>query len=129
MSELSRLQRIAKSWLPNFGKHRERYYSADDTRMIITDLGMYIPEKMLATLLWSDTLLDEFTNAIYLLEDKIAKDMITENFTIDAKYSPKVYVEGGKIAFTITYSSMLSQKEIIFVEYELDNPTENVEIE
>ncbi|MFN0199947.1 MAG: hypothetical protein ACKVTZ_00415 [Bacteroidia bacterium] len=119
MSELSRLQRLAKSLLPNFGANRERYYSFEDTRMIITDLGMQIPEKMLTSLLWTQTLLDEFTNAIYLLEDKVAKDIITEDYAINPKYSPKVYVEGGKIAFSITYTSLLSQKEIVFIEYDL----------
>lgn len=119
MSELSRLQRLAKSLVPNFGKKRERYYNFDDAKMMINDLALEIPADMLAKLLDSDTLLDDFLMGLYQIEDHIGKkDVVLENHTLNPDYQPRVYVEENRIAFSLTYGSLM-KKEIVFAEYTL----------
>jgi hypothetical protein len=120
MSEFSRLNRLVKALVPNFSKSRERYYSFDEARMMIADLGMAIPPEMLAKLLDTDALLDEFINSLYQLEDEIGKgSIVTESSTIMADYQPSVHVEDNKIAFSVTYKKLFQTHQTVFVEYSL----------
>lgn len=119
MSELSRLQRLARAIVPNFGKKRERYYNFDDAKMMINELALDIPPDMLAKLLDNDTLLDDFLMGLYQIEDHIGKrDVVLENHTLNPAYQPRVYVEGNQIAFSLTHGSLM-KKEVVFAEYEL----------
>lgn len=120
MSDFSRLNRLMKSLIPNFGKKRERYYSFDEARMMIADLGMAIPPEMLQKLLETEALLDEFLNSLYQLEDEIGKGSIVTDFSvIDAAYQPTVHVEENKIAFSVTYKKLFQTQQLVFVEYTL----------
>lgn len=117
MSELSRLKRIAQALIPNLGKQRDRYYNFEDAKMIISELGISIPPDLFAKITEDDRILDDFLNKIYQLEDEIGKkDVITTESIINPIYSPKVYVEENKIAFTVSYG-FLTKQEVIFAEY------------
>lgn len=133
MSDFLRLKRLAKSLLLNLGKKRAQYYNFEDAKMMINDLGLSIPPDLLAKLVDSNVILDDFLTCIYQLEDAIGKnDVITEDMTIHPKYEPKVYVEGQRIAFTAKYG-FLQKEETVFAEYNFGDPfiktIKNVEIE
>lgn len=115
MSELDRFKRLAKSLIPRFPRGDQRQYSLEDARMMINDLGLNIPPEVLDHLVNTDTILDDFINSIYNLENKLRKRIITDFATIDAKWNPNVYVENGKVAFTIS----TKKEELIFAEYDL----------
>ncbi|RMG23767.1 MAG: hypothetical protein D6730_13835 [Bacteroidetes bacterium] len=114
MSELKRFQRLAKSLIPRFPRGRERHYTLEDARMMINELGMQMPPEALAYLLDSDERLDDFLNAIYNLEEKFRRKVVTPQATIDEALDPKVYVEAGTIAFTVKGK----RGEVIFAEYD-----------
>ena len=121
MSEIARLKRIAKSMLPYFNTKRTIYYNFEDAKMIINDLGFQIPAEMLAQLLDSDTILDDFLSCLYQLEDDYGKSVLTESSVLLPELQPKVYVEGQRIAFTVTYGTF-AKKEVIFAEYNFGSP-------
>lgn len=117
MSELSRLKRIAQALIPNFRKQRDRYYTFEDAKMIISELGIAIPPDLFAKIVDDDRILDDFLNKIYQLEDEIGKkDVIMEESVINPIYAPKVYVEENKVTFTVRYG-FLTKEEVIFAEY------------
>lgn len=117
MSELSRLKRLAQALIPNFRKQRDRYYNFEDAKMMISELGMAIPAELFTKIIDNDSILDDFLNHIYQLEDEMGKkDLITEESTINPAYQPKVYVEDNKVAFTVTWGFLTKQK-VVFAEY------------
>jgi hypothetical protein len=129
MSEISRLKRITKSLLPSFKKSRERYYNFDDARMAITELALAIPADLLAKLLDSDTILDDFLSAIYAVEDEAGVTLLTDLGGIDSRFQPKVYVEDQRVAFSVVLGRILTQ-EYIFADYTFGEPyTRDVLIE
>lgn len=115
MSDFARLQRLAKSLVPRFGRDRTRHYDHDDARNIINDLGLQIPPRVLAFLIGSDTILEDFVNSLYELEAHLRKSVVTEYATLDSAFMPQVYVEPHQVGFSITHKG----KEIVFAEYEL----------
>ncbi len=115
MSELDRFKRLAKSLIPRFPKGNERNYSLEDAQMMLNDLGMQMSPAVLAYLIDSDEILDDFVNSIYHLETKLKKRIITDDTRIDPELDPKVYVVDGTVAFTIVRRG----GELIFAEYEL----------
>lgn len=115
MSELDRIKRLAKSLIPRFPQKGERNYHLDDARMMINDLGMALPPEVLAYLVDSDEVLDDFLNAVYHLEDKYRRRVVTEQATLDPKLEPKVYFEEDTVAF----AAKPKREELIFAEYEL----------
>lgn len=119
MSNLHRLKRLAKSVLPDFTFKRRDisdYYHPEDARVMINELALSIPPKVLKALLNSSVALDEFITGIYLAEDDIGERLINERKEIDAVYSPQAHLEDNRIAFTITHKA----EEIIFAEYKLN---------
>lgn len=115
MSDFTRLQRLAKSLIPRFSRERTRHYNHDDARNIINDLGLQIPPRVLSFLISSDTLLEDFINSLYALEDHLRKPVVTEYATLDSSFMPQVYVEPHEVGFSITHKG----KEIVFAEYPL----------
>ncbi|RMG56200.1 MAG: hypothetical protein D6722_26840 [Bacteroidetes bacterium] len=115
MSDFARLQRLAKSLIPNFGRDRSRHYDHDDARNIINDLGLQIPPPVLAFLVTSDTILEDFVTSLYELEAHLRKPVVTESATLDSAFMPQVYVEPHQVAFSVTHKG----KEVIFAEYDL----------
>ena len=119
MSELNRLKRLVKSVLPDFSMKRRDisdYYHPEDARVMINEMALSIPPKVLKALLGSTVALDEFVTGIYLAEDDIGERLINERKEIDPMYSPQAHIEDNRIAFTITHKG----EEIIFAEYKLN---------
>ncbi len=119
MSEYNRLKRVVRSLMPDFTTRRKdikQYYDVDDARMMINELGMQIPPKILKGLLNSDAALDEFVNGVYLVEDEIKRKIVTNRSIIDPQYQPQVHLEENLIGFTITHK----REEIIFAEFKLN---------
>lgn len=119
MSEYNRLKRVVRSLIPDFSAKRkdiDQYYEAEDARMMINELGMQIPPKVLKALVNSDVALEEFINGVYLVEDEIRRQIITDRSIIDPIYEPKVYLEDGLIGFTVSHKG----EEIIFAEFRLN---------
>ncbi|MFK7970887.1 MAG: hypothetical protein AB8F95_10995 [Bacteroidia bacterium] len=119
MAELNRLKRLVKSVLPDFSFKRRDisdYYHPEDARVMINELALSIPPKVLKALLNSSVALDEFLTGIYLAEDDINERIINERKEIDPIYNPQAHIENNRIAFTITHNS----EEIIFAEYKLN---------
>ncbi|NOK86067.1 MAG: hypothetical protein GFH27_549397n15 [Chloroflexi bacterium AL-W] len=114
MSELSRLERIAKSLIPRIPRGQNRQYQLEDARNIINDLGLQLSPAALAYLVSNSSRLDGFLMDIYHVEQAIGKKVVTEFATIDEQYQPKVYEEEGKIAFSLTWKG----KERVFSEYD-----------
>ena len=56
---------------------------------------------------------DFYKIVLYQLENQIRKEVVTEFATIDLEYEPKVYVEDGRIGFTVQYRG----DEIVFAQY------------
>lgn len=109
--------------MPEFSSRRkdiDQYYEAEDARMMINELGMQIPPKVLKALLNSDVAMEEFINGVYLVEDEIRKSIVTDRSIIDPTFEPKVYLEDGRIGFTITHRG----EEIIFAEFKLNYKNE-----
>ncbi len=121
MSEFSRLKRITKSLLPSLRKHRENYYNFEDARMAINDLGMGIAPELLLKLVGNDAILDDFIGSLYQLEDDFGKPVLNASSVILPELQPKVYTEGERIAFTVTYGTFRKQ-EIVFAEYNFGTP-------
>ncbi|MBX7241803.1 MAG: hypothetical protein K1X92_08645 [Bacteroidia bacterium] len=121
MSEISRLKRLAKSLISSLNKSRSHYYSFEDAKMAINELGMSIPPDLLAKLLDSDSLLDDFLSNLYTLEDDYGKPVLNASSAIIPELQPKVYAEGQRIAFTVTYGTFRKQ-EVIFAEYNFGEP-------
>ena len=115
MSELNRLKRLVKSLLPK-RRDIEDYYHPEDARVMINEMAMSIPPKVLDALLRSEVALDEFITGVYLAEDDIGERIINERHEIDSMYHPQVHIEDNRIAFTITHRG----EEIIFAEYKLN---------
>lgn len=119
MSEYNRLKRVVRSMIPEFSSRRkdiDQYYDTGDARMMINELGMQIPPKVLKALGNSDVALEEFINGIYLVEDEINKTIVTDRSILDPTYEPKVYLEDGRIGFTVSHKG----EEIIFAEFKLN---------
>ena len=123
MSEYKRFKRIIKSVIPRFPQGGERNYSHDDAKMIINDLGLAIPPKVLAKMLESNTLLEDFINHLYHLEADIRKRVVNEFSVIDPKFEPKVHNEDGMLGFTVRHKG----EEIVFVEYRIKKRNESTE--
>ena len=68
MSELYRIKRIVKSLIPRTPRNPDRRYSYDDARLIINDLAMSLSPEMLAYLVDSDEVLEDFVLSLYELE-------------------------------------------------------------
>ncbi len=129
MSEISRLKRLAKSLLSPISNRRSNYYSFEDAKMAINELGMSIPPDLLAKMLDSDSILDDFLSNLYLLEDDYGKPVLNSSSEILPELQPKVYAEGQRLAFTVTYGTFRKQ-EVIFAEYNFGEPyikTVNIE--
>ena len=121
MSELDRFKRLAKSLIPRFPKGEERQYHLEDARMMINDLGLSLSPEVLNYLVTTDTVLDDFINSIYNVEQKLRKRIVTDFATIDTEWNPKAYMEDGTVAFTIK----TRKHEVIFAEYELPKHLRN----
>ena len=115
MSDFKRLQRLIKSAIPRFPRGSEYSYSLEDARMMINDLAMSMSPEALAFMTSKDTILEDFLECIYHMEDRVGKRIVTEFAVIDAKYHPQVYEEDGLLGFTIQHKN----KEIVYAEYEL----------
>ncbi|MCB0840813.1 MAG: hypothetical protein KDD99_29295 [Bacteroidetes bacterium] len=115
MSEFKRFQRLAKSIIPRFKRGDDEYYSREDARNMINDLGMQMEPEVLAKLIENEEVLEDFTNSIYQLEKKVRKKVVTDFATIDLEFEPKVYVEDGVVGFTIVHRG----DEIVFAEYKI----------
>lgn len=118
MSELSRLERIAKSLIPRIPRGSKQQYKLEDARNMINDFGLGLTPEALEFLVSSDTHLDDFLMGVYHLENKIEKRVVTDFATISEKLNSKVYEADGKIIFTVEWRG----KERVFVEY--DYPVE-----
>jgi len=119
MSEYQRLKRVVRSLMPEFSTRRRdvsQYYAAEDARMMINELGMQIPPKVLKALSNSEVALEDFINGVYLVEDEIGRKIVTDRSIIDSQYKPKVYLEDNLIGFTIFHRG----EEIIFAEFKLN---------
>ena len=119
MSDLNRLKRLVKSVLPDFRFKRRDisdYYHPEDARVMINELALSIPPKVLKALLNSTVALDEFITGVYLAEDDIGERIINERKEIDPIYKPQAHLEDNRIAFTITHRG----EEIIFAEFKLN---------
>ncbi|MDP5169126.1 MAG: hypothetical protein NWR72_02685 [Bacteroidia bacterium] len=119
MSELSRIERLAKSLIPRFPRSSNRHYKLEDARNMINEFGLDLTPGALAFLVNNDIHLDDFLMGVYHLENKIGKKVTSDFATIDEAFSPKVYEEDGTIAFTATWKG----KEQVFVEYEYGERT------
>ncbi|MEM6764274.1 MAG: hypothetical protein AAF824_06995 [Bacteroidota bacterium] len=115
MSNLDRLERIIKSRLPRFPKTIDYTYSIKDARNMINDLGLSLSPEALAYLTETETVLDDFLEGIYHVENKFRKRVASERAILKEEFSPQVYEEDSKATFTLTYRD----KEYIFAEYEL----------
>lgn len=120
MSEYNRLKRILKSVIPRFPKGSDRQYNHSDAKMILNDLGMEIPAKVLAKMMSSDAILEDFVNNLYHLEADIRKRVVNEFSVIDPKFEPKVYNEDGMLGFSIRHKG----EEIVFAEYRIRRKSE-----
>lgn len=115
MADFYRLKRIAKALAPKFPRSRSYEYTLSDARMMITDLGMEIPPKVLDQLVSNDLVLDDFLTSVYELEREIRKKAVTEFATIKPELEPKVYLEDGMIGFTIVHKD----EELVYAEYKI----------
>ena len=115
MSEFKRFKRLAKSLIPRFPRGDEKYYTREDARNMINDLGLQISPEALEALVNSETVLEDFTNSIYELERKIRKKVVTDFATIDLEFEPHVYEEDGRVGFTILHRG----DEILFADYKV----------
>ena len=113
MSELNRLKRIVKSYIPRTPRDPKRRYSYEDAHLMINDLGMSLSPEALSFLVNTDTVLDDFVGSVYELEYKLKRKATTDLKTLDPELSPKVYEEYGRIVFTATYDG----EEWVFAEY------------
>jgi hypothetical protein len=124
MSDYRRFRRLAKSIMPDFSRSRRdigQYYDNDDARMMINELAMEIPPKVLKALLRSDKAMDDFINGVYLAEDDIGKRIVTDRAIISSQYAPQVHIEDGVLMFTVRHKG----EEIIFAEYKLNYKKED----
>ncbi|MDX1906097.1 MAG: hypothetical protein SF053_03625 [Bacteroidia bacterium] len=115
MSDLHRLERLAKSLIPRFPQGGERYYTHSDARLAINGLGLNLQPETLAYLVEHDVILEDFVNSLYHLEHRTGKSVLTEFAEIDPDYTPAVYEESGKVVFTV----VVRGKEIVFAEYQI----------
>lgn len=113
MSDLQRLERIAKSLIPRIPRGANRQYKLEDARNMINDLGMQLSPEALAFLIDNDVFLDDFLMGVYHLEGLTGQKVTTDFATIDDKFSPKAYEQDGKIVFT----AMWKDKERVFAEF------------
>jgi hypothetical protein len=119
MSDLHRLKRLVKTVLPDFSFKRRDisdYYHPEDARVMINEMALSIPPKVLEALLNSTVALDEFITGVYLAEDDIGERIVNERKEIDPIYEPQAHVENNRIAFTIKHG----REEIIFAEFKLN---------
>ncbi|MEL6193397.1 MAG: hypothetical protein AAFR66_15165 [Bacteroidota bacterium] len=115
MSDFKRLERIIKSRLPRFPKDIDYTYSVKDARNMINDLGLSLSPEALAYLTETETILDDFLEGVYHVENRFKKRVANEQAFLKEEFSPKVYEEDGKAIFTLTHRG----KEYIFAEYDL----------
>ncbi len=115
MSDLRRLERIAKSLIPRIPRGSKQQYTLDDARNMINEFGIDLSPEALAFLTQDDIHLDSFLMGVYHLENKIGKRVVTDQATIVEDLSPKVYEEEGTIAFTVLWRG----KERVFAEFEM----------
>ncbi|MEM8902055.1 MAG: hypothetical protein AAGC85_28370 [Bacteroidota bacterium] len=115
MSDFKRLERIIKSRLPRFPKDIDYTYSIKDARNMINDLGLSLSPEALAYLTETETILDDFLEGVYHVENRFKKRVANEQAFLKEEFSPKVYEEDGKATFTLTYRG----KESSFAAYAL----------
>ena len=100
MSVRNRLKRVVKSWTGVLSRN-EIYYSYDDARMILTELGMDMSPEAFAYLTGSQEIMDEFLGQVSAVEKKLGINIILDNSRIDPELSPQVYEIDGEIIITI----------------------------
>lgn len=113
MSELRRLERIAKSLIPRIPRGAKQQYKLEDARNMINEHGMDLSPEALAFLVDEDIHLDSYLMGVYHLENKLKKRVVTDQATIVEELAPKVYEEEDQIIFTVTWGG----KERVYVEY------------
>ncbi len=113
MSELYRIKRIVKSLIPRTPRDSERRYSYADARLMINDLGMDLSPEVLAYLVDTDTVLEDFVGSVYELEYMLKRRATTEITTLDPELVPKAYDEPPRVVFTIQHDG----EEWVFAEY------------
>ena len=112
MSVRKRLKRVVKSWTGVLSRD-EIYYSYDDARMILTDLGMQMSPEALAYLTSSEEIMEEFLGQVSAVEKKLGLNIIKDQYSIDPELQPKVYEIEGEIIITILHKGV----ESILVEF------------
>lgn len=115
MSEFKRLQRLARSVVPRFARTGEHEYTISDARNMINDLATDLSPAALEYLVSRADVLDDFLSAVYQLQDKLGRKVVTEFASIDPALSPKAYEEDGIAGFSVTHKG----KEIVFAEYRI----------
>lgn len=115
MSELRRLERLAKSLIPRIPRGEDRQYTLEDARHMINELGLQMSPEALAFMTGDSNRLDDFLMNVYHLEEKVGKKVTTDSRSIDERYEPKVYEEDGTLAFSVTWRG----KERVFAEYQV----------
>jgi len=111
MGNFERITRLAKSYV-GFGGDLTEDHSSADIKFMINELGFQMSAQALAFMLDSDVRLQDFIMSIYEVRKQKGVQLLNDQKLIDTKYSPKVYEEDGKLAFSV----QVSGQEIIFYE-------------
>ena len=115
MSNLKRLERVVKSWTGKLTRKRKYYYTTENVRLIITDLGIQISPEVFEWLTTNTVAQEEFISQVHESEEVLGIGIVRDFDKIHPELDAKVYEDGQTVMFTLTYKG----KERIFAELEL----------
>lgn len=104
-------------------KRRKYYYSADDARAILTELGLQMSARTFSYLTDDTVMLEEFVSQLHETEEVLGFGVVKDMKEIHPGLKPAVSEENGYVVFTIQHNG----KEKIIAEIRLPwLPTEQL---
>jgi hypothetical protein len=122
MSNFKRLERVVRSYTGILRKRRKYYYSADNARAILTELGLKMSPKTFSYLTDSTVILEEFVSQLHETEEHLGYGIVKDMNEIHPGLEPDVIEDNGHAVFTIQHKG----RSIIIAEIRLPwLPTES----